>query len=83
MHKKNVIEQPSVISREKEFPVIESYCILMEKETQNKSNCMTNENNSSKNFSIFIDKDKTNESKIEAKQVQDLKERVNKILNEF
>ena len=57
--------------------------MLLEKETQNKSNCVTNENNNSKNISIFNDKDKANESKIEAKQVQDLKDRVNKILNEF
>ena len=82
--KKNIIEQQSsVMSQDKEFPIIESYCMLLEKETQNKSNCITNENNNSKNINKFKDKDKANESKIEAKQVQDLKDRVNKILNEF
>ncbi len=83
INKKTTLEQPSVASQDKEFPIIESYCMLLEKETQNKSNCITNENNNSKNLSIFNDKDKANESKIEAKQVQDLKDRVNKILNEF
>ncbi len=78
-NKKNIIEQTSMMSQEKDFPIIESYCMLLEKDNQNKSNCITNENNYSKNN----DKEKNNESKIEAKQIQDLKDRVNKILNEF
>ena len=82
--KKNIIEQQSsVMSQDKEFPIIESYCMLLDKETHNKSNCITNENNNSKNITNYNDKDKVNESKLEAKQVQDLKDRVNKILNEF
>jgi len=79
---KNNIRDQSIMSQEKEFPIIESYCMLMEKDNQNKSNCITNENNKSKNITIYNDIDKINES-IEAKQVQDLKDRVNKILNEF
>ena len=74
--KKNTIEQSSVLSHEKEFPIIESYCMLVEKD--NKSpNYANNDNNN--NLTIY----NSNESKLEAKQVQDLKERVNKILNEF
>ena len=79
---KNNIRDQSIMSQEKEFPIIESYCMLMEKDNQNKSNCITNENNKSKNITIYNDIDKINES-IEAKQVADLKDRVNKILNEF
>ena len=82
VYKKNIIEQSSMLSQEKEFPIIESYCMLVEKD--NKSNCVTNENNNnSKNLTTYNDKERVNESKLEAKQVQDLKERVNKILNEF
>ena len=82
LNNKNNIRDQSIMSQEKEFPIIESYCMLMEKDNQNKSNCITNENNKSKNITIYNDIDKINES-IEAKQVQDLKDRVNKILNEF
>ena len=82
VYKKNNKDQSSFMS-EKEFPIIESYCIMKEKEKQNKSNCIINENNKSKNLTIYHDKEKTNESQIEAKQVQDLKDTVNKILNEF
>ena len=74
--KKNTIEQSSVLSHEKEFPIIESYCMLVEKD--NKSpNYANNDNNN--NLTIH----NSNESRLEAKQVQDLNERVNKILNEF
>ena len=83
IYKKSIKDQSSIMSQEKEFPIIESYCMIMEKDTQNKSNFITNENNKSKNLTIYNDKDRANESKIEAKQVQDLKDRVNKILNEF
>ena len=82
IYKKNIKDQSTVMSQEKEFPIIESYCMLVEKDTQNKSICITNENNKSKNIIIY-DKEKTNESNIEEKQVQDLKDRVNKILNEI
>ena len=83
IYKKSIKDQSSIMSQEKEFPIIESYCMIMEKDTQNKSNFITNENNKSKNLTNYNDKDRANESKIEAKQVQDLKDRVNKILNEF
>ena len=74
--KKNTIEQSSILSHEKEFPIIESYCMLVEKD--NKSpNYANNDNNN--NLTIH----NSNESRLEAKQVQDLNERVNKILNEF
>ena len=81
--KKNTKEHSSLVSQEKEFPIIESYCMMFDKE--NKSNYVTNNNNNNNNntdnnnLTTF----NGNESKIEAKQVQDLKERVNKILNEF
>ena len=83
INKKNEIEQSSIMSHDKEYPIIESYCMLMEKDNQNKSNFITNENNGTKNLTTDNEKDKNNESKIEAKQVQDLKDRVNQILNEF
>jgi hypothetical protein len=83
INKKNIKEQTSIMSQEKEFPIIESYCMLLEKDNQNKSNCITNDNNYSQNILLNNDKEKNNESKIEAKQIQDLKEHVNKILNEF
>ena len=84
LYKKN-IEQNGNISQEKEFPIIESYCMLYDKDNQNKSgyNYITNECSISKNITINNDREKSNESKIEAKQVQDLKEHVNKILKEF
>ena len=90
-YKKNFGENPSsMLSQDKEFPIIESYCLLSEKENKdniNKNkleiNCLTNEFNGN-NFLINInDKDKANESKLEAKQVEDLKNCVNKILDEF
>ena len=74
--KKNNIEQSSVLSQEKEFPIIESYCMLVEKANNNGNN---NNNDNNNNLTTY----NANESKLEAKQVQDLKERVNKILNEF
>ena len=84
LYKKN-IEQNGNISQEKEFPIIESYCMLYDKDNQNKSgyNYNTNECSINKNITINNDREKSNESKIEAKQVQDLKEHVNKILKEF
>ena len=84
IQKKNIVEQQSsIMSQDKEFPIIESYCMLKEKDTHNKSNCITIENNNNKNLTNYNDKDKVNESKLEEKQVQDLKDRVNKILNDF
>ena len=73
------------MSQDKEFPIIESYCMMLEKDNQNKSgnNYATNENNFSKNLTSNKIKEKSNESNIEAKQFQDVKDRVNKILNEF
>ena len=91
-------QQSSAFSQDKEFPIIESYCMLMEKEKDinniNKEknklemNCLTNNSNNiiDNNFDNYIDRDKdidNNESKLEAKQVEDLKDCVNKILNEF
>ena len=93
-------QQSSAFSQDKEFPIIESYCMLMEKEKEkdinniNKEknklemNCLTNNSNNiiDNNFDNYIDRDKdidNNESKLEAKQVEDLKDCVNKILNEF
>ena len=64
------------MSQEKEFPIIESYCMLVEKD--NKSNSANN-NNDNNNLTSY----NANESKLEDKKVQDLQERVNKILNEF
>ena len=93
-------QQSSAFSQDKEFPIIESYCMLMEKEKEkdinniNKEknklemNCLTNNSNNiiDNNLDNYIDRDKdidNNESKLEAKQVEDLKDCVNKILNEF
>ena len=85
-------QQSSALSQDKEFPIIESYCMLMEKEKENKEknklemNCLTNNSNNiiGNNLNNYMDKDiDNNESKLEAKQVEDLKDCVNKILNEF
>ena len=66
--------------------------MLMEKEKENKEknklemNCLTNNSNNiiGNNLNNYMDKDiDNNESKLEAKQVEDLKDCVNKILNEF
>ena len=85
-------QQSSALSQDKEFPIIESYCMLMEKEKENKEknklemNCLTNNRNNiiGNNLDNYMDKDiDNNESKLEAKQVEDLKDCVNKILNEF
>ena len=84
-------QKSSAISQEKEFPIIESYCMLVDKEKDNKDKnkldincCLTNNSNSiGNNLYSYMDKDKGNESKLEAKQVEDLKDCVNKILNEF
>jgi hypothetical protein len=82
--KKNIEKSPNR-SQEKEFPIIESYCVMLDKENLNRygNNYATNESNISKNLTSNNFKDKSNESNIEAKQVQDLKDRVNKILNQF
>ena len=75
-------------SQEKEFPIIESYCFLSEKDKENNNrnqseiNNLVNEYNGN-NYLKINDKDRGNESKIEAKQVEDLKNCVNKILDEF
>ena len=84
IYRKN-IENSNNMSQDKEFPIIESYCMMLDKDNQNKSgsNYATNENNISKNLNSNNIKEKSNESNIEAKQVQDLKDHVNKILNEF
>ena len=84
IYRKN-IENSNNMSQDKEFPIIESYCMMLEKDNQNKSgnNYATNENNFSKNLTSNKIKEKSNESNIEAKQFQDVKDRVNKILNEF
>ena len=50
--------------------------MLVEKANNNGNN---NNNDNNNNLTTY----NANESKLEAKQVQDLKERVNKILNEF
>ena len=58
---------------------------MLDKENQNRygSNYATNESNVSKNITSNNFKEKSNESNIEAKQVQDVKDRINKILNEI
>ena len=84
-------QKSSAISQEKEFPIIESYCMLVDKEKDNKDKnkldincCLTNNSNSiGNNLYSYMDKDNGNESRLEAKQVEDLKDCVNKILNEF
>ena len=82
IYKKNFIEQQS--TQEKEFPIIESYCMLKEKDKERDkvnyemNTCFTNNSNTNLN-NVGIG----NESKLEAKQVEDLKDCVNKILNEF
>ena len=66
--------------------------MLMEKEKDNNKEknkqelnfCLTNNSNTTGyNLANYMDKDRGNESNLEAKQVEDLKECVNKILNEF
>ncbi len=71
--------------KEKEFPIIESYCVMLNKENQSKygGNYATNENNNSQSLTSNNFREKSNESKIESRQFQDLKDCVNKILNEF
>ena len=85
------IEQPSSLaSQEKEFPIIESYCMLMEKD-KGKDNNIYKDKNKYEFNSYLTNNSNTNinnlgsgnESKLEAKQVEDLKDCVNKILNEF
>ena len=92
-------QQSSALSQDKEFPIIESYCMLMEKDKgkdnniykdKNKyeMNCLTNNSNINvgNNLGGYLDLERdgdNNESKLEAKQVEDLKDCVNKILNEF
>jgi hypothetical protein len=58
---------------------------MADKENQNRygGNYTTNESNISKNLTSNNFKERSNESNIEAKQFQDLKDCVNKILNEF
>ena len=83
MYRKN-LDKSNNLSQDKEFPIIESYCMIQDN-NQNKSgsNYATNENNISKNLISSKIKEKSNESNIEAKQVQDLNDCVNKILNGF
>ena len=97
-------QKSSAISQEKEFPIIESYCMLMEKDKEKNEgnvisnlnrdknkyemNCLTNNSNINvgNNLGGYLDLERdgdNNESKLEAKQVEDLKDCVNKILNEF
>ena len=84
IYKKSIDKSPNRL-QEKEFPIIESYCVMIDKENQNRygSNYATNESNVSKNLTSNNFKEKSNESNIEAKQVQDVKDRINKILNEI
>jgi len=67
-------QQSSALSQDKEFPIIESYCMLMEKEKENKEknklemNCLTNNSNNiiGNNLDNYMDKDiDNNESKLE------------------
>ena len=97
-------QQSSALSQDKEFPIIESYCMLMEKDKEKNEgnvisnlnrdknkyemNCLTNNSNINvgNNLGGYFDLERdgdNNESKLEAKQVEDLKDCVNKILNEF
>ena len=97
-------QQSSALSQDKEFPIIESYCMLMEKDKEKNEgnvisnlnrdknkyemNCLTNNSNINvgNNLGGYLDLERdgdNNESKLEAKQVEDLKDCVNKILNEF
>lgn len=72
----NINEQSLNISQEKDFQIIESYCLLSGQK---------NENNDENGQSIF-NKDnsmKEDESKMENNQVQELHNHVKKILDEF
>ena len=84
IYKKNIDKVPNK-AKEKEFPIIESYCMIYDKDNQNKSgsNCITNENKNSKDITINNDKERSNESKLDAKHVQDVNDYVNKILNDL
>ena len=85
--KKNLMEpQLSLASQEKEFPIIESYCLLMEKDKEKDINNIKDKDKSEVNPCLTSNSNNIgsgNESKLEAKQVEDLKNCVNKILNEF
>ena len=85
--KKNLMEpQLSLASQEKEFPIIESYCLLMEKDKEKDINNNKEKDRSEVNPCLTSNSNNIgsgNESKLEAKQVEDLKNCVNKILNEF
>ena len=85
--KKNLMEpQLSLASQEKEFPIIESYCLLMEKDKEKDINNNKDKDKSEVNPCLTSNSNNIgsgNESKLEAKQVEDLKNCVNKILNEF
>ena len=73
--KKNKNELSVNMSQDKEFQVIESYCVLSgQGDTINN----TENNNSPKNGGEKVD-----DSKIEALQIQNLHNKVNQILNEF
>jgi DNA repair exonuclease SbcCD ATPase subunit len=95
-------QQSSALSQDKEFPIIESYCMLMEKDKEKNEgnvisnlnrdknkyemNCLTNNSNINvgNNLGGYLDLERdgdNNESKLEAKQVEDLKDCVNKILS--
>ena len=78
--------QLSLASQEKEFPIIESYCLLMEKDKEKDINNIKDKDKSEVNPCLTSNSNNIgsgNESKLEAKQVEDLKNCVNKILNEF
>ena len=87
-------QQSSALSQDKEFPIIESYCMLMEKDKEKNEgnvisnlnrdknkyemNCLTNNSNINvgNNLGGYLDLERdgdNNESKLEAKQVEDLK----------
>ena len=75
IHKKNNNEMSVNMSQDKEFQVIESYCVL-----SGQDNTI---NNTENNTSAKNGGDKVDDSKIEALQIQNLHNKVNQILNEF
>jgi hypothetical protein len=78
---KSNIEPMSNRSIENEFPIIESYYMMDKDNNKLGHNCITNDTN--KNLMTYNEKDLINDSNLEDKQVQDLKDRVNKLLSEF
>ena len=75
INKKNNNEMSVNMSQDKEFQVIESYCVL-----SGQDNTI---NNTENNTSAKNGGDKVDDSKIEALQIQNLHNKVNQILNEF